>query len=57
MFPMKNKKIIDAWHSEQFERFRVKQENSCKGCVKKENCFGGCTLFNSVDLCNKIGCL
>lgn len=57
MFPMKDKKIIDAWHSEPFERFRVKQENSCNGCLKKEFCFGGCTLFNSVDLCNKNGCL
>ncbi len=53
MFPLKDKKIIDAWNSEQFRRFRSKQENSCKGCIRKENCFGGCTLFNSVDLCNK----
>lgn len=45
--------ILDVWNSDTFNRFRKKQENRCLSCKQQHNCFGGCILYNSIDICNK----
>lgn len=48
-----NKKIIDAWKSPIFNSFRNTQESNCHKCKSKIFCMGGCTLFNSINICDK----
>ena len=47
------KSIYDAWNSEKFNDFRKKQESKCVFCKNKQYCLGGCTLYESIDICNK----
>ena len=53
IFPMKNKKIIEAWNSDQFSAFRRNQEKRCPVCSHNALCLGGCSLFDEVNLCGK----
>lgn len=48
----KNHGVIDAWNSEQFERFRSHLRNSCPNCSKRNECMGGCPLRKNIVLCN-----
>lgn len=52
-YQLKNKTIIDAWNSLIFNSFRKRQESNCTKCKSKYLCLGGCTLFDSINLCNK----
>lgn len=47
-----NHGVIDAWDSEQFERFRSHLRNSCPNCSKRNECMGGCPLRKNIVLCN-----
>ena len=47
-----NHGVIDAWNSEQFERFRSHLRNSCPNCAKRNECMGGCPLRKNIVLCN-----
>lgn len=50
---LKESTIPEIWNSEQFNQFRRKQESNCIYCKKREYCLGGCTLYSSIDICNK----
>ena len=52
-FSLKNNSILDAWNSDIFNTFRQKQENECLSCKKYKYCYGGCVLFETIDICNK----
>lgn len=47
-----NHGVINAWNSEQFERFRSHLRNSCPNCSKRNECMGGCPLRKNIVLCN-----
>lgn len=49
----KEHKIIDAWKSEIFEKFRNKLSTSCTSCKDRKSCGGGCPLMDSICLCNR----
>ena len=57
IFPMKDKKIIEAWNSDQFSTFRWKQEKRCSRCSHNALCLGGCTLFDEINLCGMKTCV
>ena len=44
--------VLDAWNSDQFERFRSHLKNSCPNCSKRNECMGGCPLRRNIVLCN-----
>lgn len=48
---LRNKKIIDAWNSIEFEQFRNARRDVCTTCVKRKLCDGGCKLGLGIDLC------
>ena len=50
---LKEKTISEVWNSDQFNQFRKKQETNCMSCIKREYCLGGCSLYPSIDICNK----
>jgi radical SAM protein with 4Fe4S-binding SPASM domain len=45
--------IKQAWDSILFDNFRNHMQNSCKGCVQKEICKGGCPLEQGIVLCGR----
>ena len=49
---IKDKDIYDAWISPEFDKFRDSLRNSCKSCIKRKHCMGGCPLVKDVVLCN-----
>lgn len=48
---LRNKKIIDAWNSMEFEQFRNEEREVCTGCSKRKLCGGGCKLELGIELC------
>lgn len=48
-----NTTIKEAWNSEIFEKFRNSLRNSCKNCLDRQLCGGGCPLMSSVVICNR----
>ena len=48
---LKNKKIIDAWNSSEFEEFRNYKKNQCDVCEQFKSCNYGCKLDLEIDLC------
>lgn len=44
--------VLDAWNSDQFEKFRSHLRNSCPNCSKRTECMGGCPLRRNIVLCN-----
>lgn len=48
---LKDKKIIDVWNSEQFERFRMIKKSKCELCGMCNLCNYGCGLELGIDLC------
>lgn len=51
---LKNKKIIDAWNSKEFEQFRTAKKNKCNGCERINLCNYGCGLELGIDLCEQM---
>lgn len=52
-YDISNDTIYNAWHSEQFERFRNHFRNSCSNCPNKIECMGGCPIRRNIVLCNR----
>lgn len=50
---LREMKIVEAWNSEPFERFRDHMRGACPGCPNKELCMGGCPLMPEIVFCNK----
>ena len=48
---LRNKKIIDIWNSNEFERFRMTKKSKCTVCEGKKICNSGCGLGLDIDLC------
>ena len=46
--------IKEAWNSGIFEGFRNSLRYSCKKCVDRNSCGGGCPFVNEITLCNRI---
>ena len=49
---LRDKKIEEAWNSEQFEAFRNRMRGACPGCDKKPLCMGGCPLMPEIVFCD-----
>jgi radical SAM protein with 4Fe4S-binding SPASM domain len=45
--------IQEAYDSETFEAFRNKLLHSCKNCINKADCLGGCSLMPEIVLCKR----
>ena len=51
---LKTNTVVQAWNSEQFERFRNYHRNSCSNCPVKPNCNGGCPIAKEINnLCTR----
>lgn len=45
--------IQEAWDSELFNNFRNSFRKSCKGCLDRLNCYGGCPIKREIVLCKR----
>ncbi len=52
-FDIKEHTIEGAWNSEEFWDFRDRFNLSCKDCITRRDCMGGCPIAHEVVLCNK----
>jgi len=52
-FNLENGTIAEAWHSEDFKKFRKYFKNSCQTCKKKNVCLGGCPITPEIVLCER----
>ena len=52
-YDISNDTIQNAWNSNQFEDFRSHFKNSCSGCSRRNECFGGCPIRRQIVLCNR----
>jgi radical SAM protein with 4Fe4S-binding SPASM domain len=50
---IKENTIEGAWNSEEFWDFRDRFNLSCKSCVTRKECMGGCPIAHEVVLCDK----
>jgi len=48
---LRDKTIVDAWNSAEFEQFREVRKAKCNGCTKVDLCNYGCGLDLGIDLC------
>lgn len=53
MVSLKNITIKEAWNSIVFKQFKEIQNNSCKDCVDKAHCLGGCPLDINLNVCGQ----
>lgn len=50
---LKDHTIQEAWDSPVFDKFRYSLRHSCKKCINRMSCAGGCPLVNNITLCNR----
>ena len=50
---LREKSIYEAWHSREFNDFRVRLLSACPDCDFRPSCLGGCALFPDIALCGK----
>lgn len=48
---LRDRTIIDAWNSEEFERFREVRKAKCNGCTEVDLCNYECRLDLGINLC------
>lgn len=51
---LKENTIQAAWDSKVFEDFRQSRKNSCKNCINRSTCAGGCPITSEITLCNRL---
>lgn len=49
----KEHRIVDAWRSGIFQKFRDIMNSSCTSCKDRLSCCGGCPLMEEITLCNR----